>query len=165
MWVQSLICPQGGAVASHLHKSLQHFLFPFTLIYRPCCSKPNPPLASHSLRSTSPHFNSLLLFLLSALRLSFSLPLPVHLSVRFCVNPPTLCNLALRSLLTLNCSRSFQNDDCQACLWLSMAVLFKRHKKCKCVCVCLHACAGWLAAFDCKWGDYGRAHYVRPQHV
>lgn len=136
------------------------FLFPLALICRPYCSKPNPPLAFHSLLSTSLHADSLRLCFLS---LPLLLPRsPVHLSVHFSVNPPTLCNLALRSLLTLNCSRPFQSDGCQAHLWLSAALLFKSRKGrwvvfacvCACLCACLHASAGCcsLAAFDCRRG-------------
>ncbi|MEQ2177689.1 hypothetical protein GOODEAATRI_006183 [Goodea atripinnis] len=60
------------------------FLFPVALICRPYCSKPNPPLAFHSLLSTSPHFDSLrLLFPIAASsHLSFSLALLfIYLSV------------------------------------------------------------------------------------
>lgn len=81
-WLQqSYFGPQGGAVTSlwSVNPSSSSCIFPFsfssvTLIYRPFCSKPNPPLVSHSLQNTSPHI-SLCLLSFASLALSLSLAL------------------------------------------------------------------------------------------
>lgn len=139
------LTPQDGAITSRLLFRLQSHVHLQTPLLRATCLSFITELFSPFCLVS--FFSCLSLCCLRSL---------LHLSVRFCVNPPTLCNLALCSLLTLNCSRSFQNDDSLGlvCGFL-MATLFKSIV-CVCVWVCLRRLSGCrsLAGFDCECGDY-----------